>query len=125
MFSKILGAEQACQDRRDLDQIAAILGYLPLALSITASRLAYEPEWATAEFLARLRQDKDRLTLLTYDNQNVRRSFDSSYKTISSNLQSFFTGLTRFDCRKFSAEMAAHVHNLSLEIAQDYFKEVA
>lgn len=66
LFSKIIGAKRASQDQEALIKIADMLGHLPLAVSIAASRLAYEPGWSTAALLAKLHQEENRLAELSY-----------------------------------------------------------
>lgn len=83
LFTQLLGAERATGEQGVLREIAELVGYLPLALAIVASRLASEPKWTTADFAARLRAAQGRLGKLEYDNRSVRATLTLSYATLS------------------------------------------
>jgi tetratricopeptide (TPR) repeat protein/transcriptional regulator with XRE-family HTH domain len=119
LFTKLLGEAWVRREKAALSEIAELLGHLPLAVTIAASRLAYEPGWSATDFLRRLRQEKRRLGELVYEDQDVRVSFDLSYKTLSPKLQHFFTSLGVFGGEDFSVEAVAYVTKLSLEVAHD------
>lgn len=106
-------------EKEALRQIAELLGQLPLALAITASRLAYEPGWRIPDFLARLQQTAVPLDVLTYEELSVQRSFALSYEQLPVSLQQFLAGLAIFGGHSFVDTAAAAVNNLPLAEAQD------
>lgn len=124
LFGKILGPERAVSGRDTLLAIADLLGHLPLAIDIVAGRLAYEPGWLEANFLARLQQEKGRLLELAYENQSVRSSFNLSYQALEVGLQQFFASLGLFGGCDFSPEAAAFVADLPLNIGEDYLRRL-
>lgn len=124
LFSKLLGKERAGREEATLDQIAALLGYLPLAVAIAASRIAYEPGWSTDEFLQRLQQEKTRLDLLTYDNQSVRLSVNLSYEMLQPVQQQFFAALGAFASEDLSLEAVAWVTERSHQETRDHLRHL-
>jgi tetratricopeptide (TPR) repeat protein/transcriptional regulator with XRE-family HTH domain len=119
LFARLLGSEQAQRERESLIEIADLLGHLPLALDITASRMAYEPGWSAAEFLSRLRREKNRLSELVYENQSVRLSFNISYQKLSPDHQHVFHALGVFGGEDFSLDAAATITERECETAAD------
>lgn len=109
LFAKVLGQQRAAAEEASLRAIADLLGHLPLALDIVASRLAYEPGWSAEDFLQRLRHEQRRLRELTFEQQSVRVSLQLSYTALSSEEQAFFRTLGIFSGEDFSVSAAAHV----------------
>ncbi len=123
LFSHYLGEERVKTDVDELVEIADHVGHLPLALAIIAGRLAYEPGWSSAEFLARLKQaSSERLNELQNEDQNVRFSFAASYGLAPDDVQSFFATLSFFGGKDFSPEAAAAAGNVPLALSQDYLR---
>lgn len=111
LFARVLGHQRVTDDQDTLASIAQLLGHLPLALDVVASRLAYEPGWSSVAFLHRLKQEKRQLQELTYEAQNVRLSFEWSYEALTPDAQQFFAALGLFEGDDFSPEAAAHLTN--------------
>ncbi|MAU00394.1 MAG: hypothetical protein CL608_24900 [Anaerolineaceae bacterium] len=119
LFHCLLQRDFDNDEKEALWQIAELLGYLPLALAIAASRLAYEPGWHVADFLARLQQTAVSLDVLTFEDLSVQRSFALSYEQLPAHLQQFLAGLTIFGGHSFTDTAVATVHNLPLIETQD------
>lgn len=124
LFTKIVGEAQVKKEKKTFEEIADLLGHLPLALVIVASRLAYEPGWLASDFLARLCATKKTLDELVYDNKDVRLSFDLSYGTLSSRQQAFFTMLGIFGGEDFSVEAAAYVAQVPGHEVHDIIRDL-
>jgi tetratricopeptide (TPR) repeat protein len=57
---------------------------LPIALAVTAARLAMHPRWSIRQVVAELAGEHHRLTAMsTSDGQSVAATFDLSYRTLS------------------------------------------
>ena len=124
LFIKVLGEERVAAERPLFMELADLLGHLPLAVSIAAGRLAYEPGWSTAEFLQRMQQEQRRLAELESEDQSVKLSFNTSFQHLTDEQQQFFAALGVFSGDDFSSEAAAAVANLPHEVAQDYFRKL-
>ncbi len=124
LFAQILGAERVLAERELFVEIGELLGHLPLAVDVVASRLAFEPGWSTAEFLQRMRQEKQRLSTLAFDDQSVHLSFNSSINLLSADEQRFFASLALFAGDDFADVAAAAAGNLSLDEARVYLRRL-
>ncbi len=124
LFVAVLGVERSRKEHMILKEIADLLGHLPLAVDIAASRLAYEPGWSATDFLERIRQETRRLNELEYENLSVRVSFNLSYKALPPGLQQFFAALGAFDGEDFDVEAIAYVTKLSPEEALDCIRKL-
>lgn len=86
-----------------------LLGRLPLAVTLAASRLAYEPNWCINDFLARLQQPHGRLDELCYGDQDLRSAFDATYHLLTPVQQHFFAALGALPDKDFTVEATAAV----------------
>ncbi len=109
LFSRILGERQTAAEQQTLLEIAGLLGHLPLAIDIVASRLAFEPGWSAADFLHRLQDQRQRLSVLAYEEQNIQLTFQWSCAALTLDEQHFFASLGIMAGEDFSVEAAAYV----------------
>ncbi|MEO3753912.1 BTAD domain-containing putative transcriptional regulator [Streptomyces sp. B6B3] len=65
------GAPEAAADWAEL---VALCGHLPLALRILATRMAARPDWRLADWIALLRDERDRMDQLAADDLDLRTS---------------------------------------------------
>jgi tetratricopeptide (TPR) repeat protein len=119
LFARVLGEEVVNRHRAELAAMADLLGHLPLAVDIAASRLAHEPGWTVPAFLARLRQEQQRLAELAYGDISLRLSCTISYRALPPGHRQFFAALGVFGPKESGAEAAAHVAELTLTEAED------
>lgn len=124
LFAQILGAERVQQEKEMLCELAELVGHLPLAVDIIASRLAHEPGWKTADFLRRLRQEKRRLSELSYDDQDVYLSLNLSYEVLSPTQQQFFAVLGMFDSKDFDPQAVSAITRSDEEDTADNLRKL-
>lgn len=62
--------------------LAALCGYLPLALQIVAALLGEEPGRPVAELVAELAEEGARLEALAYEEVTLRATFDLAYRDL-------------------------------------------
>lgn len=117
LFARILGEERVATEAAYFERIAALLGHLPLALLIVASRLAYEPGWSTSGFLERLQQRHRRLEALAYEDLSFRLSVGAGLDGLSPGRRYFFATLSVFPGDDFAAEASAAVAATDQETA--------
>jgi transcriptional regulator with XRE-family HTH domain len=60
-------------------QLAALCGYLPLAIGMAGRQLAHHPAWTPADLAADLAAARDRLELMAAENLSVAAAFGLSY----------------------------------------------
>jgi hypothetical protein len=124
LFARTIDPERVLREREALLTLAEVLGHLPLAIDIAASRIANEPGWSAAEFLRRVHQQQRRLAELSYEDQSIRASFAASYDMLDLALQRFFVTIGCFPGEDFSEEAAAYMAALPLEQAQDHLRRL-
>lgn len=123
IFIQFLGKTIVRETAETITSITHLLGGLPLALAIVASRLAYEPGWSPAQFAARLQQTHHRLRELAHGEQSIRASFEISFTLLAISERQFFIALSLFPT-DFSPEAAAQITNLSLDETQDLLRHL-
>ncbi len=109
LFSRVLGERQANAEQGTLLEIANLLGHLPLAIDIVASRLAFEPGWSAADLLRRLQDQQQRLSVLAFEEQNIQLTFQWSCAALTSDEQQFFASLGIMAGEDFSVDAATFV----------------
>lgn len=124
LFSQILGDERTQKDKKALQQISASLGHLPLALVITASRLAYEQGWETVQFERRLQKERRRLSTLQYENESVRRSFNMTFDHLTHEVQRLFSAAGVLANETFSVEAIASLLVDNIEVIEDGLRQL-
>lgn len=109
LFAQILGPARVDQEQAQFQQMADLLGHLPLAIDIAANRLKHEPGWTTAQMLSRLQAEQSRLAILVRGDQAVPLSFAESFQCLSEPDQALFSLLGLFTGSGFSVELAAEL----------------
>lgn len=110
LFANFLGQTKMHRNRDKLLEIATLLGHLPLAIAISAARIAYTTGNTVGEFLNKIRQEEGRLNQLTRgEDRSVRFSFDISYQALPTELQELFAILGTFGGESFSVEAVTAV----------------
>jgi tetratricopeptide (TPR) repeat protein len=106
----IAGRERVEAEPEVAEEILAMVGYLPLAVDIVASRLRERPEWSLSEMRRRLADSKRRLEELEIgEDYGVRLSFDMSYHLLEPEAQRFFARMGVFGGVDFDVAAAATV----------------
>ena len=71
-------------------EIAALCGYLPLAIGMAGRQLAHHPAWTPAGLAADLAAARDRLELMAAENLSVAAAFGLSYADLDDGQQRLF-----------------------------------
>jgi tetratricopeptide (TPR) repeat protein len=74
-------------------QLAALCGYLPLALGLAGRQLAHHPAWTPAGLVGDLAAAKDRLELMAAENVSVAAAFGLSYADLDDGQRRLFRRL--------------------------------
>lgn len=112
LLTRVLGAPRVAAEPAAASEIAALLGHLPLALDITARRLASRPRWTLREMADRLRNQLKRLDELQLGDRAVRASFTISWEALTPALRAAFVAVGAFNGRSFAAPAFAAVAQL-------------
>jgi tetratricopeptide (TPR) repeat protein/transcriptional regulator with XRE-family HTH domain len=82
LLGKIIGADRVAAESEAASELAALCGYLPLALRIVGARLAAKPHWRVQRLADRLGAHHRRLDELAVGDLEVRASFALSYQAV-------------------------------------------
>ncbi|MFE9426970.1 BTAD domain-containing putative transcriptional regulator [Kitasatospora sp. NPDC006697] len=124
LFARICGADRVAEEPAAVAEIVRLCGYLPLAIRITAARLAHRAAWTPSHLLVRLRDRIGLPTELRSQDQSVAAAFAVSYEALAPELRRLFrlAGLHPGDT--FSAYALAALAELSLAEAEDLVEEL-
>ncbi|MFE1093961.1 NB-ARC domain-containing protein [Streptomyces smyrnaeus] len=109
LVEKVVGAgdERMARDRAQACELARLCGHLPLALRICGALLAEDSALSLGELLAKLIDERERLTEFTHDDLAVRAAFDLSYDRLAEREARVFRLLSVRLGSDFSTETAA------------------
>ena len=99
-------------------QLAALCGYLPLAIGMTGRQLAHHPAWTTADLAGHLAAARDRLELMAAENLSVAAAFDLSYQDLTPGAQRLFRRLGLHPGPNVDAYSAAALDGTTLDVAR-------
>jgi len=80
-------APRAAADPGGVEEVAALAGRLPLAISLLARLLACHPSWTLADLAAETREG---VLTLSAENKTIAAAFEVSYRHLDPALQRFF-----------------------------------
>jgi len=108
LLVSVIGERRVADEPGAAKELAAICGYLPLALRIVAANLAREPDSELAEAVRDLEQERlSALTLRDDPSIAVRATLDVSYRGLDENIRRTFRLLGLFEGTVIPAEAAA------------------
>jgi hypothetical protein len=139
LFVRVVGVDRADERSADVDRVVRRCGMLPLAVRLSASRLALRPTWTVADLADELEQAEQRLDALRAEDLSVRAAFAQSYLVLSTGDAKMFRRLGLHPTGEFGLGAAAalagtdpgHVeavlerlvaHNLVLEIGRRRYR---
>ncbi|MEN3303822.1 MAG: hypothetical protein V7603_24 [Micromonosporaceae bacterium] len=83
LLCRTAGAARVAADATATASLVRLCAGLPLALSVTAARLAAHPQWTVRRVAAELADEQVRLArLCTGEDQSVQATFDLSYRSL-------------------------------------------
>jgi transcriptional regulator with XRE-family HTH domain/tetratricopeptide (TPR) repeat protein len=80
LLASIIEPARVAAEPEAVAAVAALCGYLPLALRIAGNRLATRPRWSIASLERQLSDRRHRLSALTAGDRQVRTAFEVSYQ---------------------------------------------
>jgi tetratricopeptide (TPR) repeat protein/DNA-binding transcriptional ArsR family regulator len=107
-----------------IGEITRMCGYLPLAISMLASRLRNHPAWTGAGLATDLAAARDRLAVMRAENLSVAAAFDLSYTDLTPGQQRLFRRLGLVPGPSIDAYAAAALAAISPEAARRHLDEL-
>ena len=117
LFRQIAGEDRA----RDADQVAEVVrlcGWLPLAIQLTAGRVAQDPRLGLPDLIEELSQPPARPGRVGAACPEVMSAFDLSYGALEPDHQRFFRRLGASPCDSVSVQAAAALDGCTLAEAE-------
>ncbi len=106
------------EDRAAVARIVQMCGYLPLAITLLAGRLAHHPRWTIAELADEFGAATDRLGELDAGTRVVRAAFDLSYRDLPPEHQLLFRRLGLHPGSDLDAHAVAALTGLDVATAR-------
>lgn len=116
-----VGKARISAEPRAAEQIAALVGYLPLALGLIARRIIASPEWTLEDHRERLADRRETLRL----DDGVELALDLSVTGLPAGHQRMFRMLALHPCRDIDAFAAAALAGTESEPARQYLSDLA
>jgi DNA-binding SARP family transcriptional activator len=126
LFTKIAGAARTAHNPTAVAEIVALCGFLPLAVSIAASRFHNRPAWSLDHLVFRLRAADRRLAELSIGDRSLAALFDVSYRNLSPELRRLFCvlGFVTHPGEEFDAGTVAAMMKMSVHEADRLLEEL-
>ena len=125
LLGKIAGDGRVAAEPEAAAQIAALCGYLPLALRIVGARLAVKPHWQIQRLAGRLGAHHRRLDELTVGDLEVRASFALSYRGVGELERRAFRLLGLLEVPDFAPWMLSALLDVSAGEAEEIAERLA
>jgi tetratricopeptide (TPR) repeat protein/transcriptional regulator with XRE-family HTH domain len=125
LLGKIAGADRVAREPAAAQVIAALCGYLPLALRIAGARLAAKPHWQLQRLAHRLAEHQRRLDELTAGDLEVRASVGMSYYGLGETEQRALRLLGLLEVPDFASWMLAALLDISAPEAEEVADHLA
>src|SRR5215831_14315455 len=125
LLGKIVGTCRIAAEPEAVAQIAALCGYLPLALRIVGARLAAKPHWRIRRLADRLAAHHRRLDELTVGDLEVRAGFALSYQGVGDLERRAFRLLGLLEVPDFAPWMLSALLDISIHEAEEIAERLA
>ena len=124
LLAHAVGKDRAEREPRQLDEMARVCGFLPLALRIAGARLASKPHWQVTEMATLLRDQRRAMDEFRVGDLEVRGSFNLSYVRLSASAQRTFRLLALVDAGSMPAWAAGAMTNAGTAVATRDLEEL-
>ncbi|WTO50838.1 tetratricopeptide repeat protein [Streptomyces chartreusis] len=118
LLNRLAHRDPQAYDARAATELVSLCGFLPLAISLVAGRLAHHPTWSFTSLAAELSSAKDNLRELAAGNRAVAAAFELSYAGLCDRRRTLFRRLGLHFGGEFDAHAAAALGDISLAEAQ-------
>jgi DNA-binding SARP family transcriptional activator len=118
LLATAVGDDRVVADPDGAARLGELCGRLPLALRVSAARLAAKPHWTVRHLVRRLEDHRSRLDELTMDDIHVRGSFEPSYRLLSPDAAVMYRRLGLLDVPDFAVWVGAALLDTSPDRAE-------
>ncbi|MEY9995266.1 tetratricopeptide (TPR) repeat protein [Streptomyces sp. V4I8] len=119
LFARLAGRPSVDAADPQVAEVVRLCGYLPLAIRLTAGKLAHHPSWTVDDLVQDLTATQDRIAAMRAEDDSVQSAFDLSYGDLSPQQQRIFRCLGLFPGTEVDAFVVAALAGVSPADAQD------
>lgn len=116
LFEKIFGQGYISKNKRIILELSKIVGDMPLALHLIASQLK-ETKQTPKDILKQLYDEELNLKSFSYEDKNLFKAINVSFKNLSKKAQAVFLSLSAWEGKDFYVEEIAYMNGLSVREA--------
>ena len=124
LFAEIAGQLRVLAERETFEQLAELLGHLPLAIAIAAARLVSDPTMTAQSLLLQLGSADSTVRQLSFGKDSLTRTFDLGVSWLSAEEQLFFTTLGAFSNDDIIVEAVADVNAIPSQRANEILQKL-
>jgi DNA-binding SARP family transcriptional activator len=124
LLDVVVGDGRLASDPESTARLGELCGRLPLALRISATRLAAKPHWSVRHLVARLEDHRRRLDELDADRNHLRGSFEPSYRHLGADAATMYRRLGILDTPNFTAWVGAALLDVDLTEAEGLLEQL-
>ncbi|MFD5922622.1 BTAD domain-containing putative transcriptional regulator [Kitasatospora sp. NPDC058201] len=128
LLHRVIGDDRTRTEPAAATELATACGHLPLALAITAARLAERPHRTLTDHVTELRDTENRLTALQIDGDTtsaVRTALGLSYHALPTPARTLFRHLALAPTPTFSTAAAAALHGHPIHAVRPLLDQLA
>lgn len=118
LFTRLAGRPSVDAADPQVAEVVRLCGYLPLAIRLTAGKLAHHPSWTVDDLVQDLTATQDRIAAMRAEDDSVQSAFDLSYGDLSPEQQRLFRCLGLFPGTEMDTFIAAALLGVSSADAQ-------
>jgi DNA-binding SARP family transcriptional activator/tetratricopeptide (TPR) repeat protein len=124
LLARILAHRRPAAISADIESLARLCGYLPLALRIVGAKLLEHPHWTPAQMIRKLQNEKGRLAELQIGDIGVKTSISLSYENLTTNAKRLFLRLAILGGVDFGSWTGSPLMDLDIEQSNFLFDEL-
>lgn len=124
LLGRVIGEERIRDAEDDATELATLCGHLPLAIRITAARLAARPHWSLGTMVERLSDEASQLDELRHGDMAVRASLMLSYEALNPEARRLLRLLVLIDGPDFGAWACPPLLHVGMRTAQDLLDDL-
>ncbi|KUJ67814.1 SARP family transcriptional regulator [Streptomyces albus subsp. albus] len=125
LLGAVLGPERVAEDPAAAEELVALCNGLPLALRAAAAQLTARPRWRLARLAAALRDERQRLALLSVEDTGVAAALHASVARLSADDVRLLATLGSSFAREVDAGAVAALAGSDPELTRDALDRLA
>lgn len=125
LLARYIGEARVVAEAESVTELCQLCGRLPLALRISAARLAARPHWSVADLVDRLLDESRRLDELNHGEMQVRASISLTYDSLPDDARLLFRRLALLDVPNFAAWVGSPLLQVDVLRAQEALEILA